>query len=73
MPGTRPAGTQALRLNLLGKRVGMGGHPAGMPRGRSVLMRLRYSADWRSLLFILTYYALVAYQWVVVPKRGQSL
>jgi fatty acid desaturase len=33
-------------------------------------MRLRYSADWRSLLFILTYYALVVYQWVRVPKAG---
>jgi fatty acid desaturase len=36
-------------------------------------MRLRYSADWRSLFFILTYYALVACQWVMVPKRGALL
>src|SRR6185369_3015236 len=34
------------------------------------LLQMRHTADWRSLAFVATYYALFAYQWLVAPKSA---
>jgi fatty acid desaturase len=39
-------------------------------RGLLRLFALRHTADIRSLTFVVSYYGLVAYQWLVVPKVG---